>query len=155
MAITYPTQLSSAQTITNGERKVFALLKDNLPDDFIVFHDRNLSAKKGARSLYERGIDFLIIKKGKGILALELKDAGIYNDGNGNLIQEWMKYGKKRSKPIDPIRQAKAQLNSLFRSFEKKTGLQIYGTPAVACAVFPDMTKSKFYGSNPKPQDSE
>ena len=155
MAKIYPSQLSKTGKISKGERKIFALLKENLSDDFIVFHDRGLPRKSGARDLNERGIDFLIIKKNKGILALEVKDAGIYNNGEGNLIQEWTRYGRTNRKPINPIGQAKAQLRSLFRAFEAKTGLRIDGIPAAVCAAFPDTSKVKFYGANSAPDASE
>src|SRR4030042_6804793 len=50
---------------TRGERKVFEALRDNLPEDYLVYY--NISVKG-------RDPDFIIVGPDLGVVALEVKD---------------------------------------------------------------------------------
>jgi len=50
---------------TRGERKVFETLRDNLPEDYLVYY--NISVKG-------RYPDFIIVGPDLGVVALEVKD---------------------------------------------------------------------------------
>lgn len=65
MAFTVPERLGGAATVTPGERKVFAALRDHLPEDYLVYY---------AIRVKDRHPDFIVIGPDLGIVVLEVKD---------------------------------------------------------------------------------
>jgi hypothetical protein len=66
VAFTVPERLSDQHdTATAGERKVFAALREHLPDDYLVYYDIRVG---------DRYPDFTIIGPDLGVVVLEVKD---------------------------------------------------------------------------------
>jgi hypothetical protein len=66
VAFTVPERLSDhPDTATPGERKVFAALRDHLPEDYLVYYDIRVG---------DRYPDFTIIGPDLGVVVLEVKD---------------------------------------------------------------------------------
>ena len=66
MAFTVPERLSDQNdTATPGERKVFAALREHLPEDYLVYYDIRVG---------DRYPDFTIIGPDLGVVVLEVKD---------------------------------------------------------------------------------
>ena len=66
MAFTVPERLSEQNdTVTGGERKVFAALRQHLPDDYLVYYDIRVG---------DRYPDFTVIGPDLGVVVLEVKD---------------------------------------------------------------------------------
>ena len=65
MAFTVPERLTDQDTATNGERKVFAALRDYLPEDYLVYYDIRVG---------DRYPDFTVIGPDLGVVVLEVKD---------------------------------------------------------------------------------
>jgi len=65
VAFTVPERLTDKDTATNGERKVFAALRDYLPEDYLVYYDIRVG---------NRYPDFTVIGPDLGVVVLEVKD---------------------------------------------------------------------------------
>ena len=66
MAFTVPERLSEqSDTVTDGERKVFAALREHLPEDYLVYYDVRVG---------DRYPDFTVIGPDLGVVVLEVKD---------------------------------------------------------------------------------
>ena len=66
MAFTVPERLSDQNdTATAGERKVFAALREHLPEDYLVYYDIRIG---------DRYPDFTVIGPDLGVVVLEVKD---------------------------------------------------------------------------------
>ncbi len=65
MAFTVPERLSDQDTATTGERKVFAALREYLPEDYLVYYDIRVG---------DRYPDFTVIGPDLGVVVLEVKD---------------------------------------------------------------------------------
>lgn len=65
MAFTIPESLASRPRVTSGERKVFEALRDELPEDYLVYYDT---------AVRQRHPDFIVVGPGLGLVVLEVKD---------------------------------------------------------------------------------
>lgn len=65
MAFTIPESLASRSRVTFGERKVFEALRDQLPEDYLVYYDT---------AVKQRHPDFIIVGPDLGLVVLEVKD---------------------------------------------------------------------------------
>jgi len=65
VAFTVPERLSDQDTATTGERKVFAALREYLPEDYLVYYDIRVG---------DRYPDFTVIGPDLGVVVLEVKD---------------------------------------------------------------------------------
>lgn len=66
-----------------GERKVYKALEAGLPDEYTVLYRAHFCLYRGGGGVREKEVDFLVIHKGKGLLALEVKGGGIrVNNGS-------------------------------------------------------------------------
>jgi len=64
MAFTIPESLASRPRVTSGERKVFEALRDELPEDYLVYYDTVVR---------QRHPDFIVVGPGLGLVVLEVK----------------------------------------------------------------------------------
>ncbi len=74
------------QGIPRSEMKVFAALRDGLPEDFVVFHGQRINTTRSDRYHQrpeEQEIDFIIFHPYRGYLVLEVKGGGIEAVGLG------------------------------------------------------------------------
>lgn len=120
------------ETESHGEKILFKVIKDQLPDDFSVVHSLPwlcAAVKEISESFAPTGeIDFLIIHRELGVLALEVKSGRYRVDG---LEFIHLKSGKH----ITPVHQVRRNLHGLARWLGTDKSLRLrmgYGL------VFPD-----------------
>ena len=73
MARTFPRTLNPAEVKSNGERKVFERLRDELPDPWEVFHSASLVIRDPGSGTTDDECDFVLAHPEKGLIALEVK----------------------------------------------------------------------------------
>jgi len=120
------------ETQSYGERTVYSLLAEGLSDEFTIIHSLPwLSAAVSELGMFTPPtgeIDFLILHKELGVLALEVK-SGAYSV-NGHIFVYL-----KSKKPVDVIRQTRNNVHGLARWLGGATKLRLrigYGF------IFPD-----------------
>ncbi len=124
-----------------SEKQVFAVLRDRLPDDYIVFHGQRINSvppgggKSPGGHAEETEVDFIIFHPRRGYLVLEVKGGGIRHDARG-----WISVGRDGERRIkDPGRQAQIHCRAID-DFLRKQRSYAKGTPRYAWAVcFPDL----------------
>ena len=118
-----------------AEKKVYARMRDALPDEYIIFHSFDMLTPTYKGRLVDGEIDFLILFPSGDLLVLEVKGGVIDYDCTA---KKWLQNGN----PIkfDPFGQAKtnkyAIRDFLRRRLKKEPGCE-YGH----CVCFPDETK--------------
>lgn len=68
MAIMIPESISANRNVTGGEARIFNILKELLPDDYIVWYELRVKKKHS---------DFIILGPETGLVVLEIKDWSI------------------------------------------------------------------------------
>jgi hypothetical protein len=115
----YPPQLVDAHA-SEAERRIFALLAQDLSDEFFCYHSREV-LKLGADGAREGEIDFVILHATLGMLALEVKGGGLARDGQGR----WFRVssgGSREALRKDPFAQARSNLHGLVDLLEHRLG---------------------------------
>src|SRR6266487_1247425 len=107
MAIMFP-QWLPASVKSPAERKLFEMLRDHLPNDYIVLWSIDWIVSRSPRvggGAQESEIDFLVLHPDKGILVLEVKGGGVGYDG---VRGEWYTIDRKGTRHTikDPFKQA-------------------------------------------------
>lgn len=99
-----------------SEKSLFEALRCGLPDEFHVFHDY---AYLGSVQPREGAIDFLVVHRERGLLAIECKGDGVHLRGDGT----WMRVGPGgREEPLDesPFRQSQRHIKELVEELRPK-----------------------------------
>jgi len=107
-----------------AEKHLFEALRAGLPEQFHVFHDY---AYLGGEAPREGAIDFLVVHRELGMLAIECKGEGVRLRGDGS----WTRIlGGGREEPLDesPFRQAQRHIKELVAELRPKLA-----------ALFPDL----------------
>ena len=79
MAIMIPKDIDISDTLSDGEKKVFYLLKNQLNDEWIVLYSVRWAAGTDEFTYTSQGeCDFIIMNENYGILIIEVK-GGIVN----------------------------------------------------------------------------
>src|SRR5581483_11955350 len=104
MARMYP-QWLPASGKSNAERKLFTVLQQHLPDEYIVLWSIDWTTPRPATyggGAQEGEADFLILHPEKGVLVLEVKGGGVGYDGSRH---EWytINAGNERKSLHDPF----------------------------------------------------
>lgn len=137
MAIMIPKDIDISETLSDGEKKVFYLLKNQLNDDWIVLYSVRWATGTDEFAYTSQGeCDFIIMNENYGILIIEVK-GGIVNCING----EWSSISRNNIKNYikDPLKQADKS-KFVFLSKFKKEKIAAYITTAVC---FPDSKLNK------------
>ncbi|MBN7575327.1 hypothetical protein C1H57_09100 [Clostridium sp. 2-1] len=137
MAIMIPFELNEGDYLSQSEKEVFDILKNELNDDWIVIYSlRWVTEDKLCINKSNGECDFIILNHNYGILALEVK-GGIINFENG----EWTSIDKNNIKNTikDPEKQANTTKYQLISRL-KREKLNAYITTAV---WFPDIELKK------------
>jgi hypothetical protein len=128
-----------AATESSAEREMFRLLKTELPDGFHVYHSVAFALSAGRHHAPHEGeIDFLIVHRELGMLAMEVKGGRIAYDGRQRV---WTSTGRHGRNTIDdPFRQAEDFIHRLIREIKQR---HIFGTALLDfaygyCVAFPD-----------------
>lgn len=117
MAKMYPETLIPSKVKSSAEKRLYYLLKGNLPEEYTVLWSVPLTAglRDGGRKTRE--IDFLVLHPQKGILNLEVKGGRISYDRNSRQWYSTDRFGVKNS-INDPYEQAKECMNILIRQLK-------------------------------------
>ncbi len=102
-----------------AERAVWEALRDQLPDDAVLFAD--VAMQDGAG---ECEIDLLVAWPGFGLAAIEVK-GGFVQRTNG----QWLQGSGAKRHPIDPVRQVRGARHTLQRLLERE------GLDAAQCRI--------------------
>ena len=99
-----------------AESALYEALQSQLPDDFFIYHGlRYLETEKAA----EGEIDFLILHREHGLLAVECKGTGVRRTGTG----QWFRIlddGKEWPLKEDPIQQVQRVLKMLVKELDSR-----------------------------------
>lgn len=107
MAITIPESISMLESVTVGEKRVFKVLKEMLPEDYIIWFDLRVNG---------RYPDFIILAPNLGIIVLEVKDWQIGSIVSGDTNQYELKTMGKCS---NPLKQARDYMFNIVNELKK------------------------------------
>lgn len=102
--------------VSRAEQQLFDVLRDGLDNSFTVFHSFKTVTHNREGMLLEGEIDFLVFKRERGLLIVEVKGGSIaYDGGRGCWYQG--------EKPIrDPFEQARVNRHKLGDFLRERTG---------------------------------
>lgn len=107
----YPARLQ-IETKSHAERSLYDLFRDNLPNDYIVFHSVAWQARDLRSGAVDGEADFIIAHPERGLLVLEVKGGRIRYDGPAG---QWF----SNETPIkDPFEQARGNKYSLLQKLK-------------------------------------
>jgi Nuclease-related domain/UvrD-like helicase C-terminal domain/AAA domain len=136
MAIMYPRELLPGETKSKGEEKVFAALRDELPNDWEAYHSASWMTRVDGAGAKDGEIDFVLCHPDHGIVCLEVKGGSVecrYGQWT-NIVDG------KRARIKDPFTQALDHRYNLERLIDKVDGWRgkdLFVTHAIA---LPDVT---------------
>jgi len=135
----YPRTLLDDEVKSGGEKRVFAVLRDGLPDEWEAYHSVSWMMRDPAEGTIDGEIDFVLCHAEKGILCLEVKGGGIESR-----YGEWFRLiDGKRERVKDPFKQALDHRYSLGRQLDRVDGIRARDLFLVHGLVFPDITVHK------------
>ncbi|MBR2873897.1 MAG: NERD domain-containing protein [Lentisphaeria bacterium] len=124
-----------------SEQIVFEAIKNNVSDEWTVFHSFDYLSRDLEYKLWDGEIDFLLYHPGYGILILEVKGGTIsYREG------QWF----QEERPIDPVEQAKRNKYAVRKLLEDKL-FKIIPLKFAHAVCFPSCSKQNFWP--PEAQD--
>ncbi|AGK98619.1 3'-5' exonuclease [Clostridium pasteurianum] len=107
MAKVIPESISDLETATAGEKRLFKILQDKLPSDYIVWYNIRVN---------ERYPDFIILGPDLGIVVLEVKDWSLNSIESANSNTYTLStLGKK----ANPLRQAREYILNIVDELKK------------------------------------
>jgi hypothetical protein len=120
----------------DAEHKVFAALRDDLPDEWEVFHQVSWLERDAATGAADGEIDFVVAHPDRGIVCLEVKGFGVEcRHGQWSRLKDG-----RRERMEDPFKQALDHRYNLERKIAKRDGWR-KGELFLAHAVcFPQIT---------------
>lgn len=134
MAQMYPTPIDPT-TVSQAERKLYTLFRDQLDDSYLVFHSVRWHWKDGDGNASDGEADFVIVHPTQGILVLEVKGGGIARDMRKGIWSTTTRDGQT-FEIKNPIKQA---INNKFKLLAVlKESLKKYIVIGYAIA-FPDI----------------
>lgn len=113
MALMIPVSISNLDGVTDGEIKLFDVLRAFLPDNYYVWYDAMIKGKRP---------DFIVVGPDLGIIILEVKDWEI-----GSIIEANTEYFTLRTtgrKPANPLNQARNYIRALLDTLQEETSLK-------------------------------
>ena len=138
MAIIYPEEILD-DTKSSAERKLFEIFKNELSNDFTVFHSVAWVSRTNKSGTLDKEIDFLIAHPQKGILVIEVKGGRIQFDGSTGNWSSVDRNGKTHNIK-NPINQAKDARYSLYRKLKTVKSTRMFKYPIYHAICFPDIT---------------
>lgn len=94
-----------------SEQMVFEEIRNNLSNDWVVFHSFDYVTRDLARQLWDGEIDFLLYHERKGFLVIEVKGGSI-----SFLNGQWLQDGR----PMDPVEQAKHNKYAVMKLLQEQ-----------------------------------
>jgi hypothetical protein len=103
-----------------AEGRIFAALAGEVSDDFWCYHSKELLVV-GPRGANEGEIDFVILHRSLGLLALEVKGGGLIRDSRGCWYRR-RRDGREEPLKKDPFAQVRKSLHKLVDLVERRVG---------------------------------
>ena len=138
MARTYPDRPLRG-TVSQGERKVFAALQDNLSASWTVLHGVPLLRPGREKTrLYDGEIDFLVCHPAHGLLVVEVKGGGIACD---HASERWTTtdYEGRTHEIKNPFEQARRNVYALADELAENRLTRTHPFPIGFAVWFPDV----------------
>lgn len=146
MARMYPAQLDPTDhNIPRSERTVFDALRDQLDDQFVVFHSAAWLGRGQRGELNDGEADFVVAHPHWGWLVLEIKGGEIEYDARvarSNGRSQWFStdyFGKRHQLKHDPFEQAKRSKITLQNKIGELEGWNNREFSRGHAVVFPDV----------------
>ncbi len=101
MARMYPKELLVDDVKSRAERELFAEFRDQLPDDWHVFHSAGWIHRDPKRGARVGEIDFVLCQPDRGVVCIEVKGGGIKVEGSAwfrRVKGEWQRMKDPSSK---------------------------------------------------------
>ncbi|MBC2579083.1 nuclease-related domain-containing protein [Clostridium sp. DJ247] len=111
MAVMIPESISALDSATAGEKRLFKILKNNLPSDYIIWYDLRVNG---------RYPDFIILGPDLGLVVLEVKDWALSSIESANANTYTLStLGTK----TNPLKQAREYMFNMINELKKDKGL--------------------------------
>ena len=136
MAVMYPRELLAGESKSWGEEKVFAALRDGLPDDWEAFHSASWIAADPGKGAVDGEIDFVLCHPDQAIVCLEVKGGSVEcRAGEWSTIRDG-----RRERMKDPFTQALDHRYDLQRKIDTIDGWRGNELLIVHAIALPDVT---------------
>lgn len=137
MARTFPRSLLDEDLKSNAERKVFEALRDQLPDEWSVFHSASVIYRDHAEGARDDEGDFVLCHPERGIVCPEVKGGGI-ECRHGEFFR--LPAGGPRERMPDPFGRAIDHRYALARKIAELDGWRDRRLFLVHALAFPDIS---------------
>jgi hypothetical protein len=134
MARTFPRTLLAADLKSDAERRVFEALRDQLSDEWSVFHSASVIYRDHAQGARDDEGDFVLCHPDHAIICLEVKGGGI-ECRHGEFHR--LPAGGRRERMRDPFAQALDHRYALKRKIEEVGGWEDDDLLLVHALAFP------------------
>lgn len=134
MARTFPRTLLPEDLKSDAERRVFEALRDQLPDEWSVFHSASVIYRDHAQGARDDEGDFVLCHPGRAIVCLEVKGGGI-ECRHGEFYR--LPAGGPRERMRDPFAQALDHRYALKRKIAEVEGWEDDELLLVHALAFP------------------
>ena len=151
MARTFPRTLLEEDLKSKAERKVFEALRDQLPDEWSVFHSASVIYRDHAQGARDDEGDFVLCHPDHGIVCLEVKGGGL--ECQHGTFYRLPAGGGPRERMRDPFGQALDHRYALQRKIAEVEGWEDDDLLLVHALAFPDISVHKLVlGPDAPPQ---
>src|SRR4051794_11579141 len=120
MAQMFPASLYPDDTRSRAEVKVYDAFRDQLGDDWDVFHSTSWTVRRGEKGSWDGEIDFVVSHSDHGFLCVEVKGGAVRFTSDGRCERKekgsWVPYG------TDPFDQAVGHTHALRRLINEMPG---------------------------------
>jgi hypothetical protein len=132
----YPRELLAGESKSRGEEKVFAALRDGLPDEWEAVHSASWVATDEGAGAVDGEIDFVLCHPDEGIVCLEVKGGSIEcRAGEWSTVRDG-----QRQRIKDPFTQALDHRYDLERKIDAVDGWSGREMLIVHAIALPDVT---------------
>ncbi len=141
----YPNRLL-ADTDSAAERKLYELFRDQVSDQFTVFHRVPFLARGADARAYDGEADFVAAHPDLGLLIIEVKGGRIRCDGATGQWVSIDRYDQPHILARSPFEQARNARYNLVRKLRGTHATSPYAYPACHAVCFPDITVAQDMG---------
>lgn len=131
------------ETDSDAERNLFALFRDRLPPAFTVLHAVPILLRKRRLTRQQGEVDFLIVHRDLGWLALEVKGGLITVDGHRGEWCSTSRNGRRNSLPRSPFDQSRQAMHAVKEKLTESPATRIHTYSFQYGVAFPDMVAGK------------
>ncbi len=123
-------------TPSDAEIKFFRRLREQLSDDFVVYHSVTYWIATGRDSASRGEVDFVVLHPDCGMLVVEVKGGGVTWDSARN---RWLSEGRDGTHTItDPFKQAQRGVRALKRLLSRVSSVRSHAVSITWAVALPD-----------------